>query len=287
MPPARDGRLPGQMRLHGDRGVALQLAASSSDSAITAQCDLCRGWAQGFAPSARSAFPLPPPSSAAMVRSWAWIAAVCVALCVTAAAGSCEGGSCAEQTAAARAAGLLGSSGASNGCTPKQYPETGALGVVSCRRCCRLPPAGTHLASRRIIKIWRSSQCRPPSRRESMTCGGQPVQTERSTTRWVLAETEPASLECFLGALPQLPRRLPELLQTLLRRVPLLSPAPTCTFAVHLCVDYGRGRLPGRRALALRQQRALRFVAGRHASDRSLAAAGADGLLVLLLPLLS
>lgn len=66
-----------------------------------------------------------------MERSRAWIVVLAALACATAAAGSCEGGSCPEQAAAARAAGLLGSTGASNGCTPKQYPETGALGVAT------------------------------------------------------------------------------------------------------------------------------------------------------------
>lgn len=66
-----------------------------------------------------------------MARSRALITALVALTCAAAAAGSCEGGACPKQAAAARAAGLLGSTAASNGCTPKQYPETGALGVVS------------------------------------------------------------------------------------------------------------------------------------------------------------
>lgn len=111
------------------------------------------GAGQGCSPERAQCPPASlPPAPPAMERSRAWIAVLVALACATAAAGSCEGGSCPEQAAAARAAGLLGSNGASNGCTPKQYPETGALGVVSCRRHrCRLPPAGTHLASRRLI----------------------------------------------------------------------------------------------------------------------------------------
>eukprot|EP00887_Chlorella_sp_A99_P000674 scaffold5.g674.t1 len=55
--------------------------------------------------------------------------AVILALCITLATAACEGNSCPEQAAAARAAGLLGGGlkGTSNSCDGKKYPTSGSL----------------------------------------------------------------------------------------------------------------------------------------------------------------
>ena len=67
------------------------------------------------------------------------LVALALVTCLAGARAACQGNACKEQQEAARAGGLLGSSGsASNGCTPKQYPATGTLLPASCRR--RLPP---------------------------------------------------------------------------------------------------------------------------------------------------
>ena len=51
---------------------------------------------------------------------------------------SCEGQGCPEQAAAARAAGLLGSSTQQlRSCTPRTFPTQGSLEAVRARKCRR------------------------------------------------------------------------------------------------------------------------------------------------------
>ncbi len=119
-----------------------------------------------------------------MTQQGSWPVCLAVVLCyvISTAHASCYGNACPEHAAAAKSAGLLGSTGSLRSCTPQTYPKIGTLQPVSLRPALLTLPVSQLCCSATTSPLL-ALHCRSPSPPGYWNSSGLGAQTEPATKR--------------------------------------------------------------------------------------------------------